>query len=176
MLYFCMALLCLFYFLWLCYASVMLLICWCYCFIMLILYLHYKDKGYNSNDIPLTQVVLKRKSELNEEDEISEDEQEEDEEYIRETDDVGMCIIVWFVSYSYGYFASVKYNKYCLSVMKPELVWLQLGRISKLLYFWYTYAMLLLWLYYAAVMIISCFWYDYVILMLLSYYAYVILP
>ena len=61
---------------------------------MLILYLHYKDKGYNSNDIPLTQVVLKRKSELNEEDEISEDEQEEDEEYMCETYDEGMCIIV----------------------------------------------------------------------------------
>ena len=39
---------------------------------MLILYLHYKDKGYNSNDIPLTQLVLRRKSALNEEDDILE--------------------------------------------------------------------------------------------------------
>ena len=49
---------------------------------MLLLYFHYIDNSYDSDDIPLTQFFLKRKSELNEEDEISEDEQEEDEEYI----------------------------------------------------------------------------------------------
>ena len=61
---------------------------------MLLLYFHYIDNSYDSNDIPLTQFFLKRKSELNEEDEISEDEQEEDEEYMCETYDEGMCIIV----------------------------------------------------------------------------------
>ena len=46
---------------------------------MLLLYFHYTENSYDSNDIPLTQLVIKLKSELNEEDEISEDEQEEDE-------------------------------------------------------------------------------------------------
>ena len=46
---------------------------------MLILYFHYIYNSYDSDDIPLTQLVLKRKSELNEEDEILEDKQEEDE-------------------------------------------------------------------------------------------------
>ena len=46
---------------------------------MLLLYFHYTENSYDSNDIPLTQLVIKLKSELNEENEISEDEQEEDE-------------------------------------------------------------------------------------------------
>ena len=42
---------------------------------MLLLYFHYTDNSYNRVDIFLTQLVLKRKSELNKEDEILEDEQ-----------------------------------------------------------------------------------------------------
>ena len=61
---------------------------------MLLLYFHYTDKKYNSDDIPLTQLVLKRNSEFNEENEVLEDKQEEDEESINENDDEGMCIIV----------------------------------------------------------------------------------
>ena len=72
----------------------MILVCSCYCFIMLLLYCHYTDNSYDSDDIPLTQLVLNRKSESNEKDEILEDEQEEDEESIYETDDEGMCIFV----------------------------------------------------------------------------------
>ena len=68
---------------------------------MLLICFHYTDNSYDSNDIPLTQLFLKRKSESNEEDEILEDEQEEDEESIYETDDEGMCILVWFVFNSY---------------------------------------------------------------------------
>ena len=69
---------------------------------MLLLYFHFTENSYDSNDIPLIQLVLKRKSELNEEDEILEDDKEEDEEYICENDDDGMCILVWFVLYSYA--------------------------------------------------------------------------
>ena len=61
---------------------------------MILLYFHHTDNSYYSKDIPLTQLVIKHKSELNEEDEVLEDEQKEDEEYIYETDDEGMCIIV----------------------------------------------------------------------------------
>ena len=61
---------------------------------MFLLYFQYIDNSYDSDDIPLTQLFLKSKPELNEEDEIWEDEQEQDEEYISETDDEGMCIIV----------------------------------------------------------------------------------
>ena len=43
---------------------------------MIILYFHYTENSYDSNDISLTQLVLKHKSELNEEDKISEDEEE----------------------------------------------------------------------------------------------------
>ena len=77
-----------------CYTSVVILICSCYFFIMILLYFHYTDNSYDSDDIPLSQLVLKRKAEAYEEDEILEDEQEEDEEYIYETDDEGMCILV----------------------------------------------------------------------------------
>ena len=61
---------------------------------MIILYFHYTENSYDSNDIPLTQLVLKHKSELNEEDDILEHEQEEDEESIYKTYDEGMCILV----------------------------------------------------------------------------------
>ena len=74
----------------------MIMICSCYCFIMLLLYFHFTYNSYNSNDIPLTQLVLKRKSESNEEDGILEDEQEGDEEYIYKTYDEGMGIIILF--------------------------------------------------------------------------------
>ena len=46
---------------------------------MILLYFHYTENSYDSNDIPLTQLVIKLKSEFNKEDEILEDEQEEDE-------------------------------------------------------------------------------------------------
>ena len=61
---------------------------------MLLLYFYHTDSIYNSNDIPLSQLVLKRKAEAYEEDEILEDEQEEDEESVYQTYDEGMCIIV----------------------------------------------------------------------------------
>ena len=40
---------------------------------MILLYFHYTDNSYNNDDITLTRLVLKRKSELNKEDEILED-------------------------------------------------------------------------------------------------------
>ena len=61
---------------------------------MLLLDFHYIDNSYIRDDITLTLLVLKRKSDLDEEDEILEDEQEEDKEYIYKTDDEGMCILV----------------------------------------------------------------------------------
>ena len=61
---------------------------------MLLLYFRYIDNSYDSDDIPLTQLVIMCKSESNEEDEILEDEQEEDEESIYETGDEVMCILV----------------------------------------------------------------------------------
>ena len=70
----------------------MFLKCSWFCFIMLLLYFHYTDNSYDSNEITLSKLVLKRKSELNEEDEILEDDQEEDEGYMIATVDEGMCI------------------------------------------------------------------------------------
>ena len=61
---------------------------------MLLLYFHYTDNSYDSDDIPLSRLGLKRKAEAQEEEEILEDEQEEDEESIIATDDEGMCIFV----------------------------------------------------------------------------------
>ena len=72
----------------------MCLKCSWFCFIMLLLYFHYTGNIYDSDDIPLSQLVLKRKSEAYEEEEILEDEQEEDEESNITTDDEGMCIRV----------------------------------------------------------------------------------
>ena len=57
----------------------MFLKCSWFCFIMFILYFHYIDKSYDSDDIPLSELVLKRKAKAYEEEEILEDEQEEDE-------------------------------------------------------------------------------------------------
>ena len=63
---------------------------------MLLLYVHYTYKSYDSDDdIPISQLVLKRKSEAYKEEEIL-DEQEEDEESIYGADDEGMCILVLF--------------------------------------------------------------------------------
>ena len=64
---------------------------------MILLYFHYTDNSYDSDDIPLSQLVLKRKAKVYKEEEILEDEQEEDEESIYRADDEGMCIPVWFV-------------------------------------------------------------------------------
>ena len=69
---------------------------------MLPLYFNYIDSSYDSDDTPLTKLVLKSKSESNEEDKVLEDEQEEDEESVYQTYDEGMCIIVWFVLYYYA--------------------------------------------------------------------------
>ena len=61
------------------YVSVMLilpiriLLCFHYDYFMLLLYLHYTENSYDSNDITLTQLVLKCKSESYEGDEILED-------------------------------------------------------------------------------------------------------
>ena len=79
------------------YASVMFLKCSWFCFIMLLLYFHYTYNSYDSDDIPLYELVLKRKAEAYDEEEILEDEQKEDEEFNIATDDEGMCIRVWFV-------------------------------------------------------------------------------
>ena len=57
----------------------MFLKCSWFCFIMFILYFHYIDKSYDSDDIPLSELVLKLKSKAYEEEEILEGEQEEDE-------------------------------------------------------------------------------------------------
>ena len=46
---------------------------------MLLLYFHYIDNSYDIDDIPLSELVLKRKAKAYEEKEILEDEQEEDE-------------------------------------------------------------------------------------------------
>ena len=79
------------------YASVMFLkISWFF-FIMLLLYFHYTDNSYDSNDIPISELALKRKAKAYEEEESLDDEQEEDEEYNIATDDDGMFISVWFV-------------------------------------------------------------------------------
>ena len=72
----------------------MFLICSWFCFVILLLYFHYTDNSYDSDDIPLSELVLKRKAEAYEKKEILEDEQEEDEEYIIATDDEGMCVRV----------------------------------------------------------------------------------
>ena len=61
---------------------------------MLILYFHYTDNSYDSDDIPLYKLVLKRNAKAYEEEEILEDEQEENEESNIATDDEGMCIRV----------------------------------------------------------------------------------
>ena len=59
------------------YVFVMFLKCSWFCFIMLLLYFHYTDKSYDSDDnIPISQLVLKRKAL---DDEQEEDEEEEDE-------------------------------------------------------------------------------------------------
>ena len=77
---------------------------------MLLLYFYYTDNSYDSDDISLSQFVLKRTSDAYEEDKILEDEQEEDGEYIYRTDDEGMCILVWFVLCYYAWIASVTYT------------------------------------------------------------------
>ena len=69
----------------------MFLKCSWFCFIILLLYFHYTDNSY---DIPLSELVLKRKAKAYEEEEILEDEQEGEEEYNIATDDEGMCILV----------------------------------------------------------------------------------
>ena len=43
---------------------------------MILLYFHYTDNSYDSDDIPLSELVLKRKAEAYEEEEILEDGQE----------------------------------------------------------------------------------------------------
>ena len=55
--------------------------------------------SYDSDDLPLTQMVCKRNSEVNDGDKILEDEEDdasfrEDNEFSCETDDEGMCILV----------------------------------------------------------------------------------
>ena len=72
----------------------MFLKCSRFCFIMLLLYFHYTDNSYDIDDIPLPELVLKRKEKAYEEEEILDNEQEEDEETNIETDDEGMFICV----------------------------------------------------------------------------------
>ena len=60
----------------------MFLKCSWFCFIMLLLYFHYKDKSYDSaDDIPISQLVLKRKAKAYEDEKRFDAEQEEYEEY-----------------------------------------------------------------------------------------------
>ena len=77
-----------------------------------------------------------------------------------------LCIIFWFVLYSWAWIASVTHIKYCLLVIKPELVWLQCWCSSKFLWMWYDdvvlplhYTMLSLRFHYASVMLITCLCY-----------------
>ena len=72
----------------------MFLKCSWFCFIILILYFHYTDNSYDSDDIPLPELVLMRKAKSYEEEEILEDEQDEYEESNITNDDEGMCIRV----------------------------------------------------------------------------------
>ena len=75
------------------YASVMFLKNSWFCFIMLLLYFRYTDNSYDSDDdIPISQLVLKRKAKAYEEEESLDDEQEEDEESNISTDDE----VMWF--------------------------------------------------------------------------------
>ena len=74
----------------------MFLKCSWLCFIMLLLYFHYTDKSYDSDDdIPISQLILKRKAKAYEEEEILGDKQEEDEEEEDESssdgNDPGLC-------------------------------------------------------------------------------------
>ena len=93
-----------------------------------------------------------------------------------------LCIIVWFVLYSYAWIYSVTHINYCLSVINPELVWLQCWCSSKFLCMWYDdvvirlrfdYAFVMLWLClcYAYVMILVCLSYGSVMLQLCLCYA-----
>ena len=61
---------------------------------MLLLYFHFTDNSYDRNDIPISELVLKRKAKAYKEKESLEDEQEEDEESNIATNDEGMCIRV----------------------------------------------------------------------------------
>ena len=95
------------------YGSVMLILRWRYDYIFFFAYI-WIDKSYDSDDLPLTQMVLQRNSEVNDGDKIPEDEEDdasfrEDNEFSYETDDEGMCILVWFLWYSYAWIASVTY-------------------------------------------------------------------
>ena len=57
------------------YGSVMLILSWCYDYFFYITYI-WIDKNYDSDDLPLIQMVLQRNSEVNDENEDVEDEED----------------------------------------------------------------------------------------------------
>ena len=68
------------------YGSVMFLLRWCCSYIFFLAYT-WIDKSYDSDDLQLTQMVLKRISGVNYEDENAEDE-EDDENYAEMSDEI----------------------------------------------------------------------------------------
>ena len=64
---------------------------------MLLLYFHYTDNSYDSDDIPISELVIKRKAKAYEEEESLDNEQEEDEESNIATYYEGVWFCVWFV-------------------------------------------------------------------------------
>ena len=58
------------------YASVILILRWWYAYILFISCI-WIDKSYDSDDLPLTQIVIQRNTEVNDEDENAEDEEED---------------------------------------------------------------------------------------------------
>ena len=65
---------------------VMLILCWCYDYLLIFTYI-WIDKSYDSDDLPLTQMVLQRNTGVNIEDEDMED--KEDDENYKETSNEG---------------------------------------------------------------------------------------
>ena len=57
------------------YGSVMLILCWCYDYVFFVEYI-WIYKGYDSDEMPLTQMFLQRNLELNDEDENAEDKED----------------------------------------------------------------------------------------------------
>ena len=57
------------------YGSVMLILRWCYDYLFFVEYI-WIYKGYDSDEMPLTQMFLQRNLELNDEDENKEDEED----------------------------------------------------------------------------------------------------
>ena len=57
------------------YGSVIIILSWCYDYLFCLTYI-WIDKNYDSDDLPLIQMVLQRNSEVNDENEDVEDEED----------------------------------------------------------------------------------------------------